>query len=268
MFSIANIVILIVISTTSASSIHKRNVDTEEAGARGCRFCAPGYGVVALCNGTQDTTCAPCPVGTYNDKYTMDKPCTLCGSCDPDFYERTPCISDQDVNCASCVINGGGFGNEDFLRKCETTTTRTTTPITTTLLPSTSTTSPFVNTYKHVEQKSNVSQMNETTIEELSSGEGEIDIFGSGDEAPVAVTIANDNLSPDELIPVKTTAAGKEDGGLVIIVEDPSEGMIKHILIPAKPLHNHDIVSIHFNHLYCIGMCYKLSRDLAMLTYI
>ncbi len=36
--------------------------------------------------------------------------------------------------------------------------------------------------------------------------------------------------------------------------------------IPVKSIHNHDIVSVHFNHLYCD----KLSRDLllAMLTYI
>ncbi len=39
-------------------------------------------------------------------------------------------------------------------------------------------------------------------------------------------------------------------------------------LIPAKPLHNHDIVSVHFNHFYYMGMCDKLSRHLAMLTYI
>ncbi len=38
--------------------------------------------------------------------------------------------------------------------------------------------------------------------------------------------------------------------------------------IPAKPLHNHDIVSGHFNHFYCTGVCDKLSSDIAMLTYI
>ncbi len=35
-----------------------------------------------------------------------------------------------------------------------------------------------------------------------------------------------------------------------------------------KPLHNHDIVLVHFNHCYCMEICHKLSRDLAMLTYI
>ncbi len=39
-------------------------------------------------------------------------------------------------------------------------------------------------------------------------------------------------------------------------------------IIPAKALHNHDIVSVHFNHFYCMEICDKLSRDLAMLTYI
>ncbi len=38
--------------------------------------------------------------------------------------------------------------------------------------------------------------------------------------------------------------------------------------IRAKLLHNHDIVSVHFNNFYCMEICDKLSRDLAMLTYI
>ncbi len=40
------------------------------------------------------------------------------------------------------------------------------------------------------------------------------------------------------------------------------------LIIPAKPLHNHDIVSVHFNHFHCMGICDKLSRHLYMLTYI
>ncbi len=32
--------------------------------------------------------------------------------------------------------------------------------------------------------------------------------------------------------------------------------------MPAKPLHNSDAVSVHFNHFYCMGMCEKLSRHL------
>ncbi len=38
--------------------------------------------------------------------------------------------------------------------------------------------------------------------------------------------------------------------------------------IPAKPLHNRDIVSVHFNHFLCMGICDKLSKHLSMLTYI
>ncbi len=38
--------------------------------------------------------------------------------------------------------------------------------------------------------------------------------------------------------------------------------------IPAKPLHSSDTVSVHFNHFYCMEICGKLRRDLAMLTYI
>ncbi len=41
-----------------------------------------------------------------------------------------------------------------------------------------------------------------------------------------------------------------------------------HHFIPTKPFHNHDIVSVHFNNFYCTEICDKLSRDLAMLTYI
>ncbi len=39
-------------------------------------------------------------------------------------------------------------------------------------------------------------------------------------------------------------------------------------IIPAKPLHNHDIVWVHFNNFYCTEICNKLSWDLAVLTYI
>ncbi len=38
--------------------------------------------------------------------------------------------------------------------------------------------------------------------------------------------------------------------------------------IPAKPLLNHNIVSVHFNHFPCIGICDKLSRHLSTLAYI
>ncbi len=43
---------------------------------------------------------------------------------------------------------------------------------------------------------------------------------------------------------------------------------MRDIIIPAKPLHNHDIVSVHFNHFYCTEVCDKLRGDLAMFTYI
>ncbi len=35
-----------------------------------------------------------------------------------------------------------------------------------------------------------------------------------------------------------------------------------------KPLHNCDMVSVHFNHFHCMGICDKLNRHLSMLTYI
>ncbi len=37
-------------------------------------------------------------------------------------------------------------------------------------------------------------------------------------------------------------------------------------VIPAKPLHNHDIVSEHLSHFPCMGICDKLSRHLYMIT--
>ncbi len=37
--------------------------------------------------------------------------------------------------------------------------------------------------------------------------------------------------------------------------------------IPAKPLHNCEIVSGHFNNFPCMGICNKLSSHLSMLTY-
>ncbi len=40
------------------------------------------------------------------------------------------------------------------------------------------------------------------------------------------------------------------------------------IYIPAKPLHNHDIVSVHLNHFYWTDICDKLRKNLAMLTYL
>ncbi len=40
------------------------------------------------------------------------------------------------------------------------------------------------------------------------------------------------------------------------------------LIIPAKPLHNNDIVLVHFNHYYCTVICDKLNMDLAMLTNI
>ncbi len=40
------------------------------------------------------------------------------------------------------------------------------------------------------------------------------------------------------------------------------------MFIPEKPLHNDDIVPVHFNHFHCMGICDKLNRHLSMLTYI
>ncbi len=40
------------------------------------------------------------------------------------------------------------------------------------------------------------------------------------------------------------------------------------LLITAKPLHDSDTVSVHFNHFYWMGICDKLSRHLYMLIYI
>ncbi len=43
---------------------------------------------------------------------------------------------------------------------------------------------------------------------------------------------------------------------------------ILSVIIPAKLLHNRDIVSVHFNHFYCTEICDKLNRYIDMLTCI
>ncbi len=39
-------------------------------------------------------------------------------------------------------------------------------------------------------------------------------------------------------------------------------------MIPAKPLHDHGIVSLHFDNFSCMGICDTLRRYLSILTYI
>ncbi len=107
------------------------SVDPEEK-YLGCSDCAPGYGVITVCNATHDTVCGACPPGTFSAVYSAELPCEPCGVCSEGYYQRTPCVAMQDVNCVLCFNGGGGFGNEDFLRKCETTTTTVTNPATTT----------------------------------------------------------------------------------------------------------------------------------------
>ncbi len=44
---------------------------------------------------------------------------------------------------------------------------------------------------------------------------------------------------------------------------------VRSLIIPAKPLPNHNIVSVHFNHFYYAEICdIELSSELAMFTYI
>ncbi len=57
-------------------------------------------------------------------------------------------------------------------------------------------------------------------------------------------------------------------GGHYFDEEHISWVIYKTYIIPAKPLHNHAIVSVHFNNFYCMEICDKVSRNLAMLTYI
>ncbi len=57
-------------------------------------------------------------------------------------------------------------------------------------------------------------------------------------------------------------SACSHTSGQTIVASSPG------ICIPAKPLHNHELVSERFNHFYCMEICDKLSRDWAMLSYI
>ncbi|ELT93391.1 hypothetical protein CAPTEDRAFT_186322 [Capitella teleta] len=90
-----------------------------------CTECSPGYGVVELCTAIQDTVCKECPAGTFNSRFSLDHPCSPCRTCGEWYYERIPCTASQDVTCEPCFVEkdlnvgGGGFGNEDFLKKCE-----------------------------------------------------------------------------------------------------------------------------------------------------
>ena len=127
------------------------NADPEER-YEGCSHCEPGYGVITVCNATHDTVCAACPPGTFSAVYSAQLPCQPCGVCSEGYYQRTPCVPMQDVNCVLCFNGGGGFGNEDFLRKCETTTTTVTHPTTTTTTQQTGSTTVELNAVE-IEEK-------------------------------------------------------------------------------------------------------------------
>ncbi len=48
---------------------------------------------------------------------------------------------------------------------------------------------------------------------------------------------------------------------------DPSD-TDTNTYLPNQPLHNRDIVSVHFNNCFCMGICDKLTWHLSMLPYI
>ncbi len=58
------------------------------------------------------------------------------------------------------------------------------------------------------------------------------------------------------------------NGNANLVMPTRCYGMYNATYIPAKPLHIHDIVTVHFNHFYCTQICDKIRRDLAMFTYI
>ncbi len=60
----------------------------------------------------------------------------------------------------------------------------------------------------------------------------------------------------------------KQSGTNVTCILSDQLTMTSHSVIPAKPLHNHAIVSVHFNNFYCTEICDKLRRDLVMFAYI
>ena len=99
-----------------------------------CKQCPPGYGVKTPCDGITDTVCEKCSPGTYNSHFTIDSPCLTCGNCEDGFYRRIPCLPKKNVQCDHCQNGKTGFGNEDFMIKCEPYLTP---PPTTMIIPTT-----------------------------------------------------------------------------------------------------------------------------------
>ena len=85
-----------------------------------------------ICDIQQDTQCTPCPLGSFNSKPTKDSSCQACDVCPELFYEWAPCSGVMNTVCVSCQEKPQGSGNEDYLEKCE----RTTTPLPPALHPS------------------------------------------------------------------------------------------------------------------------------------
>ena len=132
-----------------------------------------------ICDIAQDTQCAPCPGGTFNSKPTKDSTCQQCKTCPEDYYIWTPCISVADTVCESCKLKPSGSGNEDYLTKCERTTTPTKPP---TLYPSS--TSAGGNGDKGDDLDSFLTKGQALTAPQDGDGSGE----GSGETVPVMDT--------------------------------------------------------------------------------
>src|SRR4051812_12870014 len=67
-----------------------------------CDPCLPGWGVKTLCNGTINTICSPCPLGTWSPRRPHFRPCSTCSKCGDALYEDLPCTSTRDTQCDSC----------------------------------------------------------------------------------------------------------------------------------------------------------------------
>ncbi len=54
----------------------------------------------------------------------------------------------------------------------------------------------------------------------------------------------------------------------VFCMNDLSLIILSFVMWPLSYLSSHCIVTVHFNHFYCMGICDKLTSHLSMLTYI
>ncbi|XP_052784135.1 tumor necrosis factor receptor superfamily member 16-like isoform X2 [Mya arenaria] len=88
-----------------------KNIEQRE-GCLPCELCPRGFQVNKWCNGTKNTECEPCPIGTFND--ATGGACQPCSTCKVGEFIRRKCLPEKDTKCRRCPkgkysVNGQGF---------------------------------------------------------------------------------------------------------------------------------------------------------------